>query len=191
VRRSVQKKNLEHYTIGTCTCCNTNEPESSLIAPATKIGSTDRESNVFRVQGCNVACWIVVADRVFVQIRGLASNHHVSTAIDGGTTDTGGILPEDLGKMTDVVENIVIKAELAEMGQHSLELALVLALSDASGDIENGTRSREKVLALAGAIRDVVCELTGIGSDSGSVSNGSIPHQRLSTMVGTGLVVME
>lgn len=93
--------------------------------------------------------------------------------------------------MTDVVENIVIKTELAEMGQHGLELALVPALSDTSSDIENGTRSREKVLALAGAIRDVVCEITGVGGDSGSVSNGSIPHQRLSTMVGAGLVVME
>lgn len=139
----------------------------------------------------NIACRCIVADGVLVQGgRGAAYDHSVAT-VNGDAANLGGALPDDLCKMTDIVEDIVGDVCLAEVRQHGRELALVPTLSNAGSNIERVARNGEKVLSLTGSVRDVMLEPASLGSKGGGLSTSVIPDQRSSVVVGTGTVVMK
>jgi len=92
--------------------------------------------------------------------------------------------------MTNIVEDSVGDVRLSKVVQHWWELALVPALGDGSSDVEVSPRCGEEVLALADTRRDVMFKSASVGANSGSLSNGIIPDQWTSTMVGTSSVVV-
>lgn len=139
----------------------------------------------------NIASGVVVADGILVQGgTGHTVDDHVVAAIKRNAPDAGSALPENLREVPDIVEDIVRKAGLAEIRQHCLELALIPALSDASRNVEVLTRDGEQILALTGASRNIMCEVTGSGGLSGSVGNSLVPDQGSRAVVGTSSVVV-
>jgi hypothetical protein len=132
----------------------------------------------------------VVANCVLVQIGWLAANGHPGSAIQRDTAHFGSTLPKHLCEMANVVEDIVRNVCSAEVRQHSLELSLVPALSNTGRDIEDSTRSSEKVLSLIGSRRDVVLELASVGSLGSSLSNGIIPNQWAGIVVSASSIVV-
>lgn len=73
------------------------------------------------------------------------------------------------------MEDIIGDACRTKVGYHSLKFALVPALGDTSGHIEEVARNGEEVLSLTSSSRNVVCKVAGIGGLGSSLSNGVVP----------------
>lgn len=86
-----------------------------LITPATEVGSADGPADIDCVPSTNITRGVVVADGVLVQGRtgNTADDHSVAT-VKGNASDAGSALPENLRKVTNIVENIIGNAGLAE-----------------------------------------------------------------------------
>lgn len=132
----------------------------------------------------------VVADGELVQ-GGLDAAHlHVGATVDGDTADTGSVLPEHLGQVTNLVEHIIAETGLAKVAVHVRELALIPALRDAGRDVERVTRDSEEVLAISDAVRNIMRKVACLGGNTGILFAGRIPYEWCSLVIGTGSVVM-
>jgi len=142
------------------------------------------------VLATDVAWRRVVADCELVQ-GGLDAAHlHVGATVDGDTADTGSVLPEHLGQMTYLVEDVITETGLAKVAVHIRELALIPALRDAGGDVERVARDSEEVLAISDAVRNVMRKVTCLGGNTGILFAGRVPYKGRSSVIGTGSVVM-
>jgi len=138
----------------------------------------------------DVAWRCVVADGELVQ-GGLDAAHlHPGATVDGDTADTGSVLPEHLGQVTNLVEDVGTETGLAKVAVHIRELALIPALRDAGGDVERVARDSEKVLAISDAVRNVMREVARLGGNTGILFAACVPYEWRSSVIGTGSVVM-
>lgn len=168
----------------------TPQLERRLVRPAAQVGSGYRSGDIFGVLATYVASGAIVADGVLVHGRRLASDNHVAAAVNGNAPDLGRAFPNQLGEMTDAVEDIVGNVVLAEVWHHCRELALVPTLRDTGSNVERIPGNSEQVLALTSTLRNVVLKGTLLGSDASIGFTVGVPGQRLSIMIGTSGVVV-
>lgn len=142
------------------------------------------------VLASNVAWRRVVADGELVQSGLDAAHLHIGATVDGDTADTGSILPEQLGQVANLVEDVVTETGEAKVSVHVRELALIPALRDASGDVERVARDSEEVLAISDAVRNVMRKVARLGGNTGILFAARVPYEWRSSVIGTGSVVV-
>ena len=146
------------------------------VAQIVRLGHTDVRNKLARV----IARLSIVADGVLVQRERPTIDLHPAGAVDRVAAHLGSLLPDDLGEMADLVEDLVVGRDLfapqAVVG-HDLELARVPVPLDGGGDVEDAARDGEDVLPVARGVvvGEHVCEAALVGVPFGSLLEIGVP----------------
>lgn len=151
--------------------------------PLVRVG---RPGDVLGVLALVVTRRRVVADGVQAELGRLAVDGHLGAAVDGHAADVGGLLPEDLGEVTPLVEGVHVGGG-AECTV-DVGLGLVPGLGHAGGGVVRVAGDGEEVLALA--VDGVVLEVAEGGGVAGSGLAVVGPLEVGGVVVGASAVVV-